>query len=125
MAIKKKILLVDDEEEVLTFLGNTLRRQDYEVIATSKGKEAVRLAKQLVPDLIILDILMPDMFGEDVAAELREDPTTKHIPVVFLTAIATKKEEYMRIEAGRHYGVIAKPVNAEELLARIKKIFGS
>jgi CheY-like chemotaxis protein len=119
----KKILVVDDEEEVVASLSNILRRSNYEVIATTKGKDAVELAKNKHPDLILLDVLMPDMSGDDVAITLSQNPATCSIPIIFLTAILTKEEQSSIKRTGRSF-VIAKPVTGREILAMIKKVLG-
>lgn len=122
--LPKTILIVDDEEEALLHLKNILRHNDYEVIAASKGKDAVTLAKSLKPDLIILDIVMPDMDGGDVADILSKDPATDKIPVIFLTGILTKAEESEGRKSGRHL-VIAKPIMPDELLEVIRKVLSA
>jgi len=119
-ATLKTILIVDDEKEVLFHLKNILKRAGYEVIATSKGKDAINLAKNLRPDLIILDILMPDVDGGDVAAALSEDSATSAIPIIFLTGILTKAEELQVKTSGKHR-VIAKPILPDKLLEIIKQ----
>ena len=121
MEEKRKILLVDDEEEVLYFLGNFLGRQGYEVTTTSKGKEAVNLAKSLQPNVIVLDIVMPDMGGGDVATALEEDQVTKDIPIIFLTGIMTKDEEAQIKKTGNRY-IIAKPVDKDGFLGIIDQV---
>ncbi|MFH0791497.1 MAG: response regulator [Candidatus Omnitrophota bacterium] len=119
----KRILLVDDEEEVIKHLSNILERAAHKVIATTKGKEAVNLAKTAFPDLIILDIVLPDMEGGEVAAVIGEDPSTANIPIIFLSGIVLTKEDAVSGEKiGRHY-VLAKPVTGEELLETIGKVF--
>ena len=120
----KKILLVDDEEDVLFALGNILRRHNYEVVATTLGREAIELAKTTAPDLIILDVLLPDKDGAEVAFALEQDTLTKNIPIVFLTGILTKAEEVPGKKTGTHY-TIAKPIIADELLDIIAKVLPS
>lgn len=119
----KKILVVDDEEEVLTFVGNILKRANYGVISTTRGKEAVELAKNQLPDMIILDIKMPDMRGSEVAVLLSENSSTANIPIVFLTGILDKKKEESleKIPDKPHY-VMIKPTTGEELLEAINKV---
>ena len=118
----KKILVVDDDEELLSFLANILRRANYETISTTKGKEAVELAKGRLPDLIILDIKMPDMRGSEVAVLLSENPSTVNIPIIFLTGILDKQKEPLdKIPNKSHY-VMIKPATAEELLEAINKV---
>lgn len=117
----KKILVVDDEEETLVHLSNILKRSNYEVVSTAKGKEALKLAAELLPDLIILDIVLPDMGGSEVASALVGNPPTAQIPIIFLTGILTKQEgESIGGKAGQRY-VIAKPATAEELLEIVSK----
>lgn len=123
--LAKKILVVDDEKDVVEILSKVLKRANYEVASTTKGREVLELAKNFKPDLIILDILMPDMEGSDVAASLLESPVTTDIPVIFLTgAVITKEEEPRVRKTGRHY-LMAKPVTGKELLDMVKKILSS
>ncbi|MFC1592520.1 PleD family two-component system response regulator [Candidatus Omnitrophota bacterium] len=118
----KKILLVDDEEETLAHLRNILKRADYDVVSTTKGKEAVELAVQQLPDLIILDIVLPDMGGSEVATAVLGNPATASIPIIFLTGILTKQEEEsVEGKSGKRY-VIAKPTTREELLGMVAKV---
>ena len=120
----KKILIVDDEEEVLIYLTNILKNANYEVIATDKGKDAIGLAINRRPDLIILDIVMPDIGGSEVAALLVGNATTANIPILFLTGILTKQEESFVKKPNKSH-VMAKPVTAGELLDMVEKIIPS
>jgi CheY-like chemotaxis protein len=120
MEERKKIFLVDDEEETLILLANILKRNGYDVITASRGKDVVELTKKIKPDLIILDIIMPDMSGADVSAALDNDPETREVPIIYLTASMTKEQEAEhRDTVLRHINMVAKPVTEEELL-RIK-----
>jgi len=119
----KKILVVEDEQETLIHLSNILKRSNYEVISTTKGSEAVGLAKSSNPDLVILDIVMPDMSGSEVAATLLEDPATASIPIIYLTGILTKEEELSIKKTGRHY-IMAKPTTGKEILEKVKQVLG-
>jgi CheY-like chemotaxis protein len=116
----KKILVVDDETDVLFILKKILTAKGYSVITTTNGTNAIALAKSQHPDVIILDILMPGMDGGEVAAELREHPLTRSIPVIFLTALLTKTEEYEANHTISSNITFAKPFDTEELLAQIK-----
>ena len=90
---KKKILIVDDEKDVLVVLERGLIAKGYSVMATDNGNDAIMLAKSELPDLVILDILMPNTEGTEIAAILKEDIKTKDIPVIFLTCLLKKEEE--------------------------------
>ena len=117
----KKILIVEDEQETLTHISNILKRANYEVVPTSKGKEALELARSNKPDLIILDVMLPDMEGSEIAAALSSDPSTDCIPIIFLTGIITKQEESLVKRTGRHY-LMAKPTTGRELFELVKRI---
>ena len=122
--LKKKVLAVDDEPEVLSLLEKRLSSAGYEVLTASNGPEALEIARAQRPDLIILDILMPEMDGSQVACQLRQDKKTKGIPVIFLTCLYTKREEHA---AGHAVGTnlfLAKPYEPAELLAEIARLIG-
>ena len=118
----KKILLVDDEQDILDSLGNILRRNNYEVVTTSKGADVLELARSTKPDLLILDVLMPDKDGTEVAIDLENDPTTKDIPVMFLTGMMAKEEELPENKTNKMHYSVAKPVEKEELLNLITQV---
>lgn len=83
--MSKRILLVDDEPDVVTVMKFTLETHGFEVITAYDGQEGLEKAKFTFPDLIILDVLMPKLFGDDLLKVLRNDPLTHNIPVLFLT----------------------------------------
>ena len=122
MESKKKILLIDDEEDFCFFVkGNLENTGEFDVLFTASGKEGIKLARGEKPDLILLDINMPEMSGDEVAQILSDRPETKEIPVVFLTALVTKDEvESMASIGKRNY--IAKPATTKELVTVIRKI---
>lgn len=117
---KKKILIIDDEEEVLNLLEKRLSWAGYSVIKADNGIEALVLAKSQNPDLIILDIMLPGMGGEEVGQRLEESPDTKHIPIIFLTCLVSRDEQ-RTIDSNAGHTIIAKPYDAEELLSEVKK----
>ena len=124
MESKKKILLVDDEEDFSFFVkGNLENTGEFDVLVTTSGKEGIKLAREKKPDLIFLDINMPEMSGDEVAQILSSRPETKEIPVVFLTALVTKDEvgDESMASLGK-YNYIAKPITTKELVTVIKKI---
>jgi DNA-binding response OmpR family regulator len=122
---KKRILVVDDEEEALVHLKNILERANYAVIATTKGMEALKLAQENHPDLIILDVFLPDLEGGEVAAKLAEDPACMNIPVIFLSGVVmTKKDKFSGEKFGRHY-IMAKPVAQKEMLEMVTKVLSA
>jgi len=121
----KRILLVDDEEEALVHLKKILERAKFNVITTTKGIEALNLAKLHHPDLIILDVFLPDLEGDEVAAQLAEDPACADIPIIFLSGIVmTREDKFSGEKFGRHY-ILAKPVTPKEILDMISKVFSA
>lgn len=117
------ILAVDDEESLTFFIKLNLqneKRYDFQVTTANSGEEGLRLARSIHPDLILLDIMMPDLSGTEVAEKLQMDARTKNIPIIFLTAIVQKDEvsEEGGMIGGREF--IAKPVGKEELVNRIE-----
>jgi CheY-like chemotaxis protein len=120
--MKKRILVVDDEAALTRMVKLNLEQTgDYEVRTENQGSKAVAAAREFKPDLIMLDVMMPDMTGDEVAAELREDPQLEHIKQIFMTAIVTKEETG---ETGGEIGgnvFLAKPVKTEDLIAAIEK----
>jgi CheY-like chemotaxis protein len=120
--MKKRILVVDDEAALTRMVKLNLEQTgDYEVRTENQGSKAIAAAREFKPDLIMLDVMMPDMTGDEVAAELREDPQLEHIKQIFMTAIVTKEETG---ETGGEIGgnvFLAKPVKTEDLIAAIEK----
>jgi CheY-like chemotaxis protein len=116
----KKILIVDDETDVCESLSKILKRSGYEVVSASNGKEALKQVKSFRPNLLILDVMLPDMDGTDVAKALSNDMSTQNIPVIFLTGLIPKEKQDI---ATSHdiYITIAKPVEKDELLKVVEK----
>jgi len=121
----KKVLIVDDEEDVLQMLGKRLTASGYSVITATNGTDAIALAKSQHPDIIILDIIMPGMEGGEVAAELKEHPLTRSIPVILLTAMLSKTEEEKHGSMVGGHIALAKPLDIEKLLDQMKKLLCS
>lgn len=118
----KKILIVDDEPDVVDLVSYHLRAKGYQVETVRDPNVSVGSARTFLPDLVILDIMMPDLNGIQICRIFRADPKLKHIPIIFLTA---KTEEADRI-AGFETGCddyICKPFSPKELILRIQSIF--
>ena len=117
----EKILVVDDELETLRLIGVMLQRQGYEIIASASGIEAVSLAKKENPDLIILDIMMPDKDGFEVAKDLKAMPETDNIPLLMFTAKSQVEDKVTGYEVGAD-DYLTKPVHPAELVAHVKAL---
>jgi two-component system alkaline phosphatase synthesis response regulator PhoP len=121
MSVKQKILVVDDEQDILDLISYNLTREGYQVYTATNGRLAIEKAKEVNPDLIILDVMMPVMDGIETCRVMRAMPEFKHTFMVFLTA---RSEEYSEI-AGFHVGAddyIAKPIKPRALMSRINAI---
>ena len=117
----KKILLVDDEQDILEFLSYNLKKEGYDLYTANNGNEALTIAKNVIPDLIILDVMMPDMDGMETCRVLRELPGLQNVMIAFLTA---RNEDYSQI-AGFEVGAddyINKPIKPRVLISRIKAL---
>jgi CheY-like chemotaxis protein len=117
-AIKKSILVVDDNQITLKILKRILSNSGYAVLPATNGTDAVMIAKDKRPDLLLLDIALPDIDGIQVARRLKDDPSTKHIPVIFLSSLL-EEEIRKKITACPDSRFLHKPFNAETLLAEI------
>ena len=120
--MSKKILVVDDEPDILFTIGQMLEISGFEIIKANSGDEAIKTLKDLHanPDLILLDIMMPEISGWDVAAKIKENPEWKDIPIVFLTAKGDTMSIGMGGLAADDY--IVKPFDIKDLKTRINKI---
>ncbi|MBN1870781.1 MAG: response regulator [Candidatus Omnitrophica bacterium] len=124
----KKILLVDDEEELLDLIAKTLSNENYEVTAVTNAEDAIDKARALLPDLILIDIILPDMEGPEAVRTLSEDSLTAHIPVIFLSGIVTREKgggASSEVRVGeRRYKALSKPFSSKELIDEVQKIIG-
>lgn len=120
---KKKIMIIDDEQALCDLLKLNLESTgNYEVITATDPREGLVMVRKHIPDVVILDLMMPFIEGSQVAERIMENPKTKNIPIIFLTALAEKSqvESNMGVIAGREF--IAKPVTTKELIERIEAV---
>ena len=115
---KKLILVVDDNSENRKVLGNLLSNNGYEVGVASDGFKALKFIENVIPDLILLDVMMPGMDGFEVCQKIKENQALKYIPIIFLTAKTSTEDIVKGFKVG---GVdyVSKPFSGEELLARV------
>jgi len=117
----KKILIVDDEKDILEFLGYNLRKQGYAVFDSINGEDAIIKAQEIIPDLIILDVMMPGIDGIETCQKMREIPKLKETLIVFLTARSEDFSQIAGLEAGAD-DYISKPIKPKVFLSRVKAI---
>jgi len=118
---KQKILIVDDDEKNLKLMSALLTGYGYSFETAINGIEAFRKTKEFSPDLILLDIIMPEMDGYEVCRRLKRDPSTQHIPVVMITALADRDSRINGLEAGAN-DFLTKPFDRVELMLRVKNL---
>ncbi len=126
MDSKTKVLIIDDEEDFCFFVReNLIHTEQFEVFVATNGAYGIDLARRRKPDIILLDLMMPDMSGEQVADELSQSEETAGIPKIFLTALATRADTGDNVlkKTGESY-FIAKPVRTKELIAAIREALG-
>ena len=120
-ASKAKILLVDDEPDILEIVEYNLKNEGYKVYTASSGIEGVSLAKEVKPDLILLDVMMPEMDGIEACDQIRKIPSLEHTIIAFLTARGEDYSQVAGFEAGAD-DYITKPVKPKVLTSRLKAL---
>lgn len=116
-----KILIIDDEPDILEFLSYNLKKKGFEVDTASSGAEGIHLALEKIPDLIVLDIMMPEMDGIETCQLLRAEPNLKDVLILFLTARGEDYSQLAGFEAGAD-DYVKKPVSLQVLLSRIQAL---
>ncbi len=119
--MRPKILVVDDEPEAVELVEFNLKQAGYDVISAADGAEALKKARQVLPSLIVLDLMLPEVDGLEVCKMLRRDPATAGLPIIMLTAKAAEIDRILGLELGAD-DYLTKPFSPRELVLRIKKI---
>lgn len=119
MENSSKVLIVDDEQDILDFIQYNIRRAGYETATAIDGNEAIRVAKKFQPDLILLDVMMPEKDGFQTIKELRSNPDLENTIIIFLTALSNESSEIEGLQLGAD-DYIYKPIKPELLLTRLK-----
>lgn len=118
---KEKILVIEDEEDIQELLAYNLSREGYQVLPAVNGEEGFRLAKNKLPDLILLDLMLPGMDGLEICRQLKKEPKTQAIPVLMLTAKSGEADIVTGLEMGAD-DYLPKPFSPRVLLARIRTV---
>lgn len=119
MSDKKRILAVDDESDVLLIIKTALISEGYAVTTASNGPDALALAQEQRPDLIVLDMMMPEMSGFEVLQELRSREETHSVPVIMLTGVSDKSKIRQAIDSGIDYYIV-KPFEFHDLISKVR-----
>jgi CheY-like chemotaxis protein len=124
MAEQKRVLIVDDEEDIRTYLSTLLEDQGFQTVQAKDGEEAMKIIQAGPPDLITLDISMPEKSGVKFFREMKTDDRWKHIPVIIVTGVS---EDFRNFISSRHQipapeGFVSKPISPEEILNLVRKL---
>lgn len=119
MKEKKKVLVIDDENDILLIIKSALHEEGYDVTTANNGYDGLALAEDASPDLIILDIMMPEMDGFEVLQQLKENEKTAQIPVVILTGLSSKDKIREALNKGIDYYIV-KPFEYQDLVSKVK-----
>jgi DNA-binding response OmpR family regulator len=120
----KKIVLIEDDADLFSLLKYNLEKEGFSMAGLQTGKGAIELCRKVRPDLILLDIMLPDSDGLDICKGIRRDPDLSSVPIIFLTARASETDRIVGLEIGANDYVV-KPFFVRELIARIKLQFRS
>lgn len=122
MTDKKRIVCIEDEPETTNLVKLILARDGYEVLGANGGEEGLALVREEIPDLILLDLMMPDMDGWQVYQHLKEDENTREIPVIVVTAKVQSIDKVLGLQVAKVDDYITKPFRPEELSERVKYV---
>ncbi|MFH1541704.1 MAG: response regulator [bacterium] len=116
-----QILIIEDEEDIVEALAYNLIKENYKILKAYDGQAGLRLARARIPDLILLDLMLPGIDGIDVCKQIKQDQKTKHIPIIMLTAKSGEVDKVLGLELGAD-DYVTKPFSVRELIARIKTV---
>ena len=122
--VKKHILCIEDEPEMIDLIRLILGRRGFEVEGAAGGKEGLEMIREKLPDLVLLDLMMPDMDGWEVYQQMKADEKTKDIPVIVVTAKAQSIDKVLGLHIAKVDDYIAKPFSPQDLLNSVDKVFG-
>lgn len=120
--MKKSVLVIDDEKDIRELLQYNLSKEGYEVLTAKTGEEGFETARSKKPDLIVLDLMLPGVDGLEICRMLRANASTKHLPILMLTAKGTETDQVVGLELGADEYIV-KPFSVKVLLARVKNLF--
>ncbi len=117
--LKQRILVVDDDKEVVRLMRGYLEQSGYDVLVAYNGESAIHTIRRESPDLVLLDLMLPDRDGWDVTRTVRNDPNLAHIPIIMLTARVSDTDKIVGLELGAD-DYVTKPYNPREVVARVR-----
>ncbi len=118
----KCVIYIEDEPEMIDLVKLILSRRGFEVIGASGGREGLDLVREKLPDLVLLDLMMPDIEGWDVYQQLRADEKTRNIPVIVVTAKAQNIDKVLGLHIAKVNDYISKPFSPQDLVTSVEKV---
>jgi DNA-binding response OmpR family regulator len=118
----KKIVYIEDEQEMIDLVSLILSRKGYEIIGANGGREGLEIVKSELPDLILLDLMMPDLDGWDVYQQLKAEEETSNIPVIVITAKAQSIDKVLGLHIAKVDDYISKPFSPQDLVKSIERV---
>jgi two-component system, OmpR family, response regulator VicR len=122
METKQRLLYIEDEQEMIELVRLILARRGFEVIGAIGGREGLESVRNTLPDLVLLDLMMPDMDGWDVYQQMKADEATQNIPVIVVTAKAQSIDKVLGLHIAKVDDYISKPFSPNELVESIEKV---
>ncbi|MBZ0298053.1 MAG: response regulator [Anaerolineae bacterium] len=123
-SVLPRVVCIEDEPEMIDLVKLILSRKGFEVIGATSGQTGLHLIEQLQPELVLLDLIMPDMDGWEVYQKMKSNSTTAHIPVIIVTAKAQSLDRMLGLRIAKVDGYVTKPFGPSELLASVQQVIG-
>jgi CheY-like chemotaxis protein len=122
---KKRILCIEDDPEMIDLIRLILERRGFEVLGAEGGKAGLEAVRKTLPDLVLLDLMMPDMDGWDVHQKMKADEATRHIPIIVVTASAQNIDREFGLHIAKVDDYIVKPFSPQDLLASVDRLLAA
>jgi len=119
----RRVVYIEDEPEMVDLVRLILQRKNYEVIGANGGREGLDTVRRLLPDLVLLDLMMPDMDGWEVYQQLKAEESTRDIPVIVITAKAQNIDKVLGLHIAKVNDYISKPFSPKDLVDSLQKVF--
>jgi two-component system response regulator VicR len=122
METKRRVVYIEDEQEMIDLVRLILNRRGFEIFGANGGREGLDIVRRVLPDLVLLDLMMPDMDGWDVYQQMKADETTHNIPVIVVTAKAQSIDKVLGLHIAKVDDYISKPFSPQELVESVEKV---
>ncbi len=121
---KKRVVYIEDEQEMIDLVRLILNRKGFDVLGANGGREGLDLVRRVLPDLVLLDLMMPDLDGWDVYQQMKAEEATRQIPVIIITAKAQSIDKVLGLHIAKVEDYISKPFSPQELMDSVESVLG-